>query len=68
MIPFTFNLERPDQPAMMRVRNFEAESVATTYARQLLADWPEATLVEVIRDGALIDRLRQNQPAANSPR
>jgi hypothetical protein len=43
MIPSTFSLERPAQPAMTRVRNFEADAVATTYAKQLLAERAPST-------------------------
>ncbi len=58
MAEFLFRIDRPGNPAFERICAFERDEDASGYARQLLKDWPDCTLVDVLQAGRLIDRLR----------
>jgi hypothetical protein len=62
MIDYTFCFEHADKTQITRVRPLESEGDALSYARQILADWPDCLLVEILRDGAVWDRLRRSYP------
>jgi hypothetical protein len=58
MAPFLFRIDRPGAAAIERTRLFDRDEEASAYARQLVRDWPDCVLVDVLQADRLIDRLR----------
>ena len=59
MSAFTFRLEQPDSDPIERTRLLDDEAQAIAYGEQLLKDWPDCRLVDVVSDGQLLSRLRR---------
>jgi hypothetical protein len=59
MSAFSFRLEHPDCDPMERTRLLDDEAQAIAYGEQLLKDWPDCALVDVVSDGHLLSRLRR---------
>ena len=51
MSAFTFRLDQPDSDPMERTRLLDDEAQAIAYGEQLLKDWPDCRLVDVVSDG-----------------
>ena len=59
MTAFTFRVDPCDRDPMERTRSFNDETEALAYATQLLKDWPECPVIDVVCDGVLLSRLRR---------
>ncbi len=59
MVLYTFRLDPTKPDSLERQRQLDGDAEAHAYARQLLKDWPDIQAVDVLRDGALLNRLRR---------
>ncbi len=59
MASFTFRIDQVDRDPTERVRSLEDDGEALAYARRLLEDWPECRIIDVVREGELLGRLRR---------
>jgi hypothetical protein len=58
MAPFLFRIDRPGAVPIERTRLFDRDEDASAYARQLVRDWPDCVLVDVLQANRLVDRQR----------
>ncbi len=59
MTAFTFRVDQPDRDPVERIRRLDDEAEASAYAQQLRTDWPECRMIDVVREGELLSRLRR---------
>jgi hypothetical protein len=59
MTAFTFRVDQPDRDPIERTRALDDDAEAIAYAKQLMQDWPDCLIVDVVREGELLSRLRR---------
>jgi len=62
MRTFLFRVDHSDRGPVEKSRALEGEAEAVAYARQLLVDWPDCVVIDILQAGQLVDRLRPPRP------
>lgn len=58
MRTFRFRVDCPNREPLIKSRQLTDDAQAVAYARQLLTDWPECAMIDVLQGDILIDRIR----------